>query len=130
MKHEITIHMDDEKLFTKHLLIHLAGIIELYNQKTISGDEVWESILLFHPKVKFKGYSTTKRIDHILGLISEIEWSRDDYPQTYPKALKRIRSLLKKEIELLKNISATDDKGYRKISIRVTPVTAPSGQAE
>ena len=120
MKYEISVHYDDD--FTKLLLTYLTGVLELYNQKAISGQDVWNAIRLFYPNGKIEGFQTSKQIDYILGLMSEIEWSRDDFPQTYPKSLKQLRSLLKKTVSRLEFTTRDQDGKYKEeiCSIKVT----------
>ena len=99
MNYEIIIL--DDKDFIKHLLIHCVGAIELFNQKAISGQDLWRTICPFYPNGKIEGYRTPKHIDHILGLMSELEWARDDFPRIYLKSLRKLRSLLKREVSKL-----------------------------
>ena len=128
MKYEITIHNDKD--FEKVLLIYWVGVIELFNQKAVSGDDVWYAIRLFYPTVKIKGYRTPTIINKIADIMSDIESARNIFsqfePDFYPKYLKQIRSILKKEVSKYRYPTYEEQGDYNEeeifnISIKVTP---------
>jgi hypothetical protein len=111
MRFKITT--DSEVNFVRQLLIHLVGMLELHRCGILTYQDLCDFMYGLYPKNKLTCFKLSKNVKKILGLFSEIDTVKSEFPHIYSKSLDQIYSLVKDVLEKLPDSEYDEDGHFR-----------------
>jgi hypothetical protein len=110
---EIKITTDSEINFTRQILIHIIGVVDLHRYGLLTYQDLCDSMHGLYPCNKLNCFKNNHNMRKIFGLVSEIDVVKHNFPHIYPKSLKQILRLVKNELKKLSE-SEYDENGQLK----------------